>query len=68
MKLTLNKKKLKTLSKDNNVLPAEATRQIGGAAVTVWTLDGTCNGQFTNQCTDTCQGSVGATCATSNMC
>ncbi|WDE14065.1 hypothetical protein [Thalassomonas haliotis] len=68
MKLTLNKKKLKTLSKDNSVLPAEATRQIGGAGVPVWTLDGGCEGQFTDQCTDTCSISRGATCATSNMC
>ncbi len=30
MKLKLNKKKLKNLSKDNNVLPAEMTPQIGG--------------------------------------
>ena len=68
MKLTLNKNKLKTLSQDKNLLPAEATMQIGGAARTVWTRDGGCEGRFTGQCTDTCQGSVGATCATSNVC
>jgi len=31
MKLKLNKKKLKNLSKDKNALPAEMTPQIGGA-------------------------------------
>ncbi|WDE03108.1 hypothetical protein SG34_017000 [Thalassomonas viridans] len=66
MKLTLNKNKLKTLSKDRNVLPAEATMQIGGG--TVWTREGGCVEPFTTECTDTCQGSRGATCATSNMC
>ncbi len=30
MKLQLNKKKLKNLSKDNKVLPADMTPQIGG--------------------------------------
>ncbi len=30
MKLKLNKKKLKNLSKDNKVLPMEMTPQIGG--------------------------------------
>ena len=30
MKLKLNKKKLKNLSKDSNVLPADMTPQVGG--------------------------------------
>ena len=32
MKLKLNKKKLKNLSKDNNALPADMTPLIGGAS------------------------------------
>ncbi|MFT4928427.1 MAG: hypothetical protein ACI8WB_004546, partial [Phenylobacterium sp.] len=32
MKLKLNKKKIKNLSKDNNVLPADMTPHIAGGA------------------------------------
>lgn len=32
MKLKLNKKKLKNLSKDSKQLPKEVTRQVGGAS------------------------------------
>ncbi|SFD50152.1 hypothetical protein [Pseudoalteromonas denitrificans] len=34
MKLKLNKKKLKNLSKDNNALPAAMTPQVGGGTGT----------------------------------
>ncbi|SFD19964.1 hypothetical protein [Pseudoalteromonas denitrificans] len=34
MKLKLNKKKLKNLSKDNNALPADMTPQVGGGRYT----------------------------------
>ena len=33
MKLKLNKKKLKNLSRDNNVVPAEMTPQIAGGTL-----------------------------------
>ncbi|NQZ21045.1 MAG: hypothetical protein HRT53_03225 [Colwellia sp.] len=36
MKLKLNKKKLKNLSKDSNILPADMTPQIGGGGHTLW--------------------------------
>lgn len=39
MKLKLNKKKLKNLSKDNKVLPVELTAQIGGGRDPVKTTD-----------------------------
>jgi len=64
MKLQLNKKKLKNLSKDNKALPADMTPQVAGG--TVWSHD--CNANFTELCTDQCAGSRGAGCATSNMC
>ena len=36
MKLQVNKKKLKNLSNDAQMLPAEATPKIGGGAFTDW--------------------------------
>ena len=41
MKLQLNKKKLKNLSKDAQVLPAAATPKVGGGAFTDWEGCGT---------------------------
>jgi len=36
MKLKLNKKKLKNLSKDSNILPADMTPQVGGGGHSDW--------------------------------
>jgi len=40
MKLNLNKKKLKNLSKDNKALPGDMTPQIGGAGRPNFSLNG----------------------------
>ncbi len=49
MKLKLNKKKLKNLSKDNKALPMDMTPEVAGAAVitsrcTLWCHSNNCNG------------------------
>jgi len=47
MKLKLNKKKLKNLSKDSNILPADMTPQIGGGGDTDGGLTQRCAGGVT---------------------
>ncbi|SFD64903.1 hypothetical protein [Pseudoalteromonas denitrificans] len=54
MKLKLNKKKLKNLSKDNKSLPADMTPQVGGGKgfnsfEVCPTYDARCTGNYTSR-------------------
>lgn len=74
MKLQLNKKKLKTLSKDANILPSEVTRQIGGGVLEpdtdrCHTDPYFCGNYYTKHCgTVDTTGDCGRTTIQSRMC
>jgi hypothetical protein len=66
--IKLKKKNMKSLSFDKSKLPVELTADIAGAGKPYSYYDN-CNTQpMTYYCTDLCTPSVGAGCATSNMC
>jgi hypothetical protein len=46
MKLKLNKKKVKSLTKDKATLPAEVTPQVGGASYVACMSDFTCDDAY----------------------
>ena len=58
MKLILDKNKLKNLSLDNNVLPADMTPQVGGGGIP--THEGVCTHGCIPNVTDSCACSIGS--------
>ncbi|WP_404392560.1 hypothetical protein [Pseudoalteromonas phenolica] len=67
--IKLKKKSIKSLSLDKAKLPVEYTAEVAGAADKPYSYYDNCTTQpMTNLCTDLCTPSVGAGCATSNMC
>ena len=65
--IKLNKKSIKSLSLDNTKLPSEMTHEVAGGGV--YSRYANCTTvPMTNLCTNLCTPSVGAGCATSNMC